>query len=216
MRTCWQIRQALSSLATDASSVPDSPPATWVLQCAECAVYASGVSCWEQHHGSQPCCAPVHLTCDFCVLYIEHRREVTTLIQSTEPPAPRSDAERRNYPEGGPSVIMEKLQLNIPNMWADHHVPKVRAVLTRLDGLEDVYASAAWKQALVSYDPAKTDLATIKKALAEAGYPVDGEGVPMLVQPSEKRRDPQWKVLGARVTVTNQADVEMSGEFRKY
>ena len=38
----------------------------------------------------------------------------------------------------------------------------------------------------------------------------------MLVEPTPKRRDPQWAVLGFRTVETNQADLEMSGEFRRY
>ena len=111
---------------------------------------------------------------------------------------------------------MEKVVLEVPTLWADHHVLKVRDVLTNLEGVDGVYASSAWKQVLVSYDSAKTDPAAIEKALAEAGYPV-GEGeVPMLVLPHDRRRDPQWEVLGARVTETDQADLDMSGEFRRY
>jgi copper chaperone CopZ len=111
---------------------------------------------------------------------------------------------------------MEKAVLEIPTLWADHHVLKVRDVLLNLEGVEDVYASSAWKQALVTYDPAKTKPAAIEQALAEAGYPV-GEGeMPVLVQPTAIRRDPQWQELSVRVTVTNQADLEMSGEFRRY
>ena len=111
---------------------------------------------------------------------------------------------------------MKKVVLEVPTLWADHHVLKVRDALTNLEGVDGVYASSAWKQVLVSYDSAETDLATIEKTLAEAGYPV-GEGeVPMLVLPSDMRRDPQWEVLGLRMTETNQADLEMSGEFRRY
>ena len=47
---------------------------------------------------------------------------------------------------------MEKTVLSVPTMWADHHVLKVREVLTALDGVQDVYASAAWKQVVVAYD----------------------------------------------------------------
>lgn len=111
---------------------------------------------------------------------------------------------------------MEKLQLNVPDMWADHHVLKARDALTKLKGVENVYASSAWKQILVSYDPAQIAPAAIEQALADAGYPVDGREVPMLVQPPEKHRDPKWEVLGARGTTTNRSDVEMSGEFRLY
>ena len=111
---------------------------------------------------------------------------------------------------------MTKVVLKVPTLWADHHVLKVRDALINLGGVDGVYASSAWKQVLVNYDEAKTDPAAIEKALAEAGYPV-GEGqVPVVVQPTDLRRDPQWEVLGSRMTETNQADLEMSGEFRRY
>jgi copper chaperone CopZ len=111
---------------------------------------------------------------------------------------------------------MEKVVLEVPTLWADHHVLKVRDALVNLKGVEDVYASSAWKQVLVAYDEGKTNQAAIEKTLADAGYPV-GEGeVPVLVQPTEIRRDPQWEVLGSRMTETNRGDLEMSGEFRRY
>lgn len=85
-----------------------------------------------------------------------------------------------------------------------------------LEGVQDVYASAAWKQVLVTYDSKKGNQADIEKALEKAGYPVGQGEVPVVVQPTEIRRDPQWEVLGTRLTQTNQADLEMSGEFRRY
>jgi copper chaperone CopZ len=111
---------------------------------------------------------------------------------------------------------MEKLQLSIPSMWADHHVLNVREALVHLPGVESVYASSAWKQALVAFDPAKTDRAAIELALAQAGYPVSDGEIPVMTAPGEHMRDPKWELLGARVTRTNRADVDMSGEFRRY
>ena len=111
---------------------------------------------------------------------------------------------------------MEKVVLDVPTLWADHHVLKARDALVTLEGVRDVYASSAWKQVLVTYEDGATDVATIENALAEAGYPV-GEGeLPVLVQPAAKRRDPQWEKLGFRTTTTSRVDLEMSGEFRKY
>ena len=111
---------------------------------------------------------------------------------------------------------MEKVVLDVPTLWADHHVLKVRDALGAVEGVDEVYASAAWKQVLVNYDAAKTDQAAIEKALTDAGYPV-GEGeVPVLALPTENRKDPQWKDADFRLTVTNEADREMSGEFRRY
>jgi copper chaperone CopZ len=107
---------------------------------------------------------------------------------------------------------MAKTTLDVPTLWADHHVLKVREALLKLDGIDDVYASSAWKQVLVTYNNKKTKKADIEKALAEAGYPV-GEGeMGVVVQPSEIRRDPQW-AEGARTTTTQQADLEM---FNRY
>jgi hypothetical protein len=86
---------------------------------------------------------------------------------------------------------MTKATFDVPTLWADHHVLKVREALLGLDGVDDVYASSAWKQVLVTYNK------KIKKA------------------DIENRRDPQW-AEGVRMTQTNRADLEMSGEFRRY
>ncbi len=111
---------------------------------------------------------------------------------------------------------MEKVVMDVPTLWADHHVLKVRDALVNLEGVQDVYASSAWKQVLVTYEDGKVDSAAIEDALSEIGYPV-GEGeMPVLVKPKKRRRDPQWEELGFRMTKTNRVDLEMSGEFRKY
>ncbi|HEY75018.1 MAG TPA: hypothetical protein G4O00_02410 [Thermoflexia bacterium] len=111
---------------------------------------------------------------------------------------------------------MEKIVLDVPLLWADHHVLKVRDVLGSLEGVEDMYVSSAWKKVMVAFDPAKTSRDAIEKALADAGYPV-GEGeTPILVEPGLKKRDPKWSELGFRMNETYQADLEMSGDFRKW
>ena len=111
---------------------------------------------------------------------------------------------------------MTKAVLDVPTLWADHHVLKVRDALVNLEGVEDVYASSSWKQVLVDYNNRKIKRADIEKALAEAGYPV-GEGeVPVLTLPTENRKDPRWTEANMRMVVTDQADLEMSGEFRRY
>ena len=111
---------------------------------------------------------------------------------------------------------MKKVVLDVPALWADHHVLKVRDVLVPLGGVDEVYASAAWKQVLVKYDEKKIKPADIEKALAEAGYPVGEGGPPILVRHDETGRDPKWEKLDTRVTLTNHIDLEMSGEFRRY
>jgi copper chaperone CopZ len=109
---------------------------------------------------------------------------------------------------------MEKMILTVPKMWADHHVLTVREALTALDGVQDVYASAAWRQVVVNYDPAVLDEAGVVAVLEGVGYGTDGalelEGQPLAAG------DPQWDELGVRVTKTNERDRELSGDFRRY
>jgi copper chaperone CopZ len=111
---------------------------------------------------------------------------------------------------------MEKVVFDVPSLWADHHVLKLRDALGKLEGVEDIYASSAWKQVMVTYDSAEIDDAAIQEALAEAGYPVGEGGVPILVEPTEIRRDPQWETSGVRLAATSEIDREMAGEFRRY
>lgn len=111
---------------------------------------------------------------------------------------------------------MAKVVLDVPTLWADHHVIRVREALVGLTGVDEVYASSAWKQVLVQFDDGKVTTSQLEKALADAGYPVGQGEALVVVQPTDKRRDPQWAVLGARATETQRVDREMSGEFRRY
>ena len=106
---------------------------------------------------------------------------------------------------------MEKLQFNLPDMWADHHVLKVRTVLGAMDGVQDVVASSAFRMVVLSYDPALTSAGAIWAALEDAGYSVatDGagviaEGVPV----ADGKRDPAWVRLGMRQTRTDERDLK--------
>jgi copper chaperone CopZ len=110
---------------------------------------------------------------------------------------------------------MDSITLDAPAMFADHHVLKVREALLAQDGIDDVYASSAWQSVIVSYDSAKIDPAAIENILAEAGYAAD-KTTPILAQNDAYYRDPSWDALGVRVTETNEADLKMSGEFRRY
>jgi copper chaperone CopZ len=98
-------------------------------------------------------------------------------------------------------------------MYADHHVLRVREKLFALDGVAKVYASSAWHTVIVSYDPDKIQLEAIEQALADY---TSSEGTPILAETGENHKDLAWDALGVRVTRTNEADLRMSGEFRKY
>lgn len=65
---------------------------------------------------------------------------------------------------------MEQLTLNLPAMYADHHVTEVRRILFEIAGVDAVYASSSFHVVEVTFDPAQTDAATITAALEDAGY----------------------------------------------
>ena len=109
---------------------------------------------------------------------------------------------------------MEQLSLTIPALWADHHVTNVKRLLAPLAGVNDVIASAAFKEVYVEFDPTKTTQAAIVKALTDAGY-APGE-LEVGIANEYAKADPAWDGLGARITTTNQVDLQLSGEFRKY
>jgi len=115
---------------------------------------------------------------------------------------------------------MASVTLSAPTMYADHHVLQVRQALSSLNGVQDIFASAAWQAVVVSYDSVSYDSdatgpAAIQEALTQAGYPPDAT-TPILATSGERYQDPAWNALGVRVTETNQADLMLSGDFRKY
>jgi len=67
-------------------------------------------------------------------------------------------------------VLMEKLTLDLPAMYGDHHVSEVRRILFEVPGVVDVYASSCFRVAEVTYDPAKTNADAITSRLEKAGY----------------------------------------------
>ena len=110
---------------------------------------------------------------------------------------------------------MASMTLKAPAMFADHHVLKARAALLALDGIETVYASSAWQAVIVTFDENKLQPAAIEQSLADAGYAPDNVP-PILADSGPQFQDPSWQSLGSRVTETNQADLAMSGDHRKY
>ena len=76
---------------------------------------------------------------------------------------------------------MDKVTLNVPGMYGDHHVLAVRDILGGLPGVEDIYASSAFKQVVVKFDPAKAKPADFESALAAQGYGPSDESAPVVV-----------------------------------
>jgi excisionase family DNA binding protein len=115
-------------------------------------------------------------------------------------------------------TTMENVLFDVPAMYADHHVIAVRQALLSVAGVEDVWASSAWQQVQVTYNPATVSPADLGRALEQAGYPVGDGLLPQSPAPATgpHAKDLAWDALGVRVTRTNQADLAMSGEFRRY
>ena len=105
---------------------------------------------------------------------------------------------------------MASVTVNVPTMFADHHVLKVRDVLFALDGVEDVFASSAWQAVLVKYVPEKVQPEAIKKALADAGYTPDVPTPILAKLIGAHFKDPGWNAVAPRATRTNEVDAKMS------
>jgi copper chaperone CopZ len=67
-------------------------------------------------------------------------------------------------------ATIKKIILDLPAMYADHHVMEVRRLLTGMPGIQDVYASSAYKVVEATYDTRTVSEEAIRKVLDEAGY----------------------------------------------
>ena len=65
---------------------------------------------------------------------------------------------------------MTSLTVDVPVMYADHHVVEVRRILFEIPGVETINASAAFHVVEIEYDPEKTSEDILKQMLNEAGY----------------------------------------------
>ena len=107
---------------------------------------------------------------------------------------------------------MEQLVLELPGLWADHHVLAVRDLLKRDEAVQIVAVSALDRSVTLTYDPARTDPAKIAALLEEGGYQTEA-----VVEPAPPLTSkPAWATTAVRVTATNAVDLAMSGDYRKY
>ena len=65
---------------------------------------------------------------------------------------------------------METITIDLPKMYGDHHVAEVRRMLLAMPGVEDVYASSAFRVVRARIDPAKVSEADLRAKLETAGY----------------------------------------------
>ncbi len=76
---------------------------------------------------------------------------------------------------------MQTSTFDTPALYGDHHVTEVRRLLFEIEGVQDVYASSAFRVVQVQFDEGKTSHSDLMKALEAAGY--IGE-IPFLVESS--------------------------------
>jgi copper chaperone len=103
--------------------------------------------------------------------------------------------------------------LPVPSMFGDHHVTAIRKVLSGLSGVQDIQASAAFKQVIVRHTKEVSKKA-LAEALEKAGYPVREEE--QVEEEPSCFGDPGWYECASRCIRTDEADLEMSGDFRMY
>jgi copper chaperone CopZ len=65
---------------------------------------------------------------------------------------------------------MTSVAIDVPLMFADHHVVEVRRILFEIPGVEEVNASSSFQVVKVEYDPDKTSEDIVKRKLDENGY----------------------------------------------
>jgi len=65
---------------------------------------------------------------------------------------------------------MASVAIDLPLMYADHHVVEVRRVLLEAAGVEMVDASSAFRVVKIEFDPDKTSEDALREILDENGY----------------------------------------------
>jgi len=88
---------------------------------------------------------------------------------------------------------VEKVTIEIPTMYGDHHVLEVRKILLSIPGVQDVYASSAFGFVEITYDPTKVNDLELKMKLDEAGYLGEWNlPVELSVPATEKTEHPKY------------------------
>ncbi len=110
---------------------------------------------------------------------------------------------------------MKDLVVEVPSMYADHHVLRVREALLATPGVTEVVAGAARRRVLIRFDETVTSPEVLRATLRAGGYPPD-QSV-SLGDFTERHKDGStWHTVIQRSTVTERRDREMAGDFRRY
>jgi hypothetical protein len=66
--------------------------------------------------------------------------------------------------------MKKTVTFDTPALYGDHHVLEVRRLLLEYPGVEDVYASSAFRIVEITFDEAKVSEPELSQKLGEAGY----------------------------------------------
>lgn len=110
---------------------------------------------------------------------------------------------------------MDKVTFNIPALWADHHTLAVRNALGQVGGVEEVTASALYKDVVIKYDPAVVSPEALADTLAGAGYEI-AQAPDLPAYPARTDDASDWFQFQERITETDMRDLQMSGDHRMY
>ena len=120
-----------------------------------------------------------------------HRRYVRKSILRLTDTYPREDR-------------MESMTVDISKMYGDHHAAAVHQCVAELPGVQDVWASAAFRRLYVTFDPDTILSEAILEQLARSGYSVlnGRQGEALLAAP-----EMVLSQSSLRMTQTNPADL---------
>ena len=110
---------------------------------------------------------------------------------------------------------MMNLIVDVPGMYGDHHVLRLRQALLDIQGVSEITASAARRKVAVRFDEATTSPDAIREAIVSAGYPPEVELVATEF-PKRHEDGSAWYLVLDRTTTTEHKDREMAGDFRRY
>ncbi len=65
---------------------------------------------------------------------------------------------------------MTSIVVDVPAMYADHHVVEVRRMLLDIPGVNSIYASSAFRVVEIEFDESLTTAEALEQRLNEAGY----------------------------------------------
>jgi copper chaperone CopZ len=65
---------------------------------------------------------------------------------------------------------VKTVTFQVPAMYGDHHVVEVRRILSAIPGVQDIYASSAFRVVQVTYDESQTNDLDLQVKLDDAGY----------------------------------------------